>query len=59
MVWLYRSGLEWQGGALLLTQKGKARKAVLSGVDQAKNRSDKGVEEIKKCLDELFEKDKS
>ena len=48
-----------KGGALFLTLKGKAREAVLSGVDRAKIKSDKGVEEITKCLDELFEKDKS
>ena len=35
-----------KGGALFLTLQGKAREAVLSGVDRTKIKSDKGVEEI-------------
>ena len=50
---------EKQGGALFLTLTGKARQAVLSGVDRDKIKSATGVKEITKCLDELFEKDKA
>lgn len=48
-----------QGGALFLTLTGKAREAVLSGVPREKIKSEKGLEEITLCLDELYEKDKS
>lgn len=48
-----------QGGALFLTLQGKAREAVLSGVSRDKIKSLTGVDEIVKCLDELYEKDKS
>ena len=48
-----------KGGALFLTLTGKAREAVLAGVTRDKIKSDTGLEEILKCLDELYEKDKS
>ena len=48
-----------KGGALFLTLTGKARAAVLSGVERDKIKSNDGIKEIVKCLDELFELDKS
>ena len=60
-IWTYFTELaaEKQGGTLFLTLTGKARQAVLSGVDRDKIKSATGVKEITKCLDELFEKDKA
>ena len=48
-----------KGGALFLTLTGKAREAVLSGVPREKIKSNTGLAEIVKCLDDLYEKDKS
>lgn len=48
-----------KGGALFLTLTGKARETVLSGVSREKIKSTTGLSEITKCLDGLYEKDKS
>ena len=50
---------ERQGGALFLTLTGKARQAVLAGVSRDKIKETTGLKAITKCLDDLFEKDKS
>ena len=48
-----------QGGALFLTLTGKARQAVLAGVPRERIKAESGITSIIRCLDELYEKDKS